>query len=165
MPDESHTKPQWAAEKRATLPVSGRRSSKQVADERAADLAGERYCSDEVSSSASSRKVRSSRNVYLANGPGEEETGGCWWLLVETAGSGARAVPTSRRLRLRPGCGGRPRPPRRGTHRSNGQSRVRGRGVADADGRRHDLSLGLDDEADRRRVCDDAGRGLHPAPG
>jgi hypothetical protein len=34
----------------------------------------------------------------------------------------------------------------------------------DADGGRHDLSHGLDDQADRRRVCDDARRGLHPSP-
>ena len=29
---------------------------------------------------------------------------------------------------------------------------------------RHDLPPGLDDEADRRRVCDDARRGLHAPP-
>src|SRR5260370_32280140 len=63
----------------------------------------------------------------------EEETGDYWWLLVQTAGSGARVARASRRLRLRPGRGGRPRPPRRGASRSNGQSRVRGRRVEDAD--------------------------------
>src|SRR5574342_1160470 len=76
----------------------------------------------------------------------EEEIGGYWWLLVETAGSGARAARASRRLRLRPGCGRRPRLPRRGARRSNGQSRVRGRRVDHTDGRRHELSPGLDDE-------------------
>jgi short-subunit dehydrogenase len=39
-----------------------------------------------------------------------------------------------------------------------------GRSVGDADGQRHDLSDGLDDEADRGRVCDDPRRGLHPPP-
>ena len=84
--------------------------------------------------------------------------GDCW-RLFETAGSSARAARASRRIRLRPGGDGRPRPSRRRAHRSSGPSRIRRRRVEDADGRRHDLSYGLDDEADRRRMCDDARRG------
>jgi hypothetical protein len=54
-------------------------------------MADERYYSDGSRPHTSSRNVRSSRNVKLANGRDEEETGG-WWLLVKTAGSGAGAA-------------------------------------------------------------------------
>jgi hypothetical protein len=53
---------------------------------------------------------------------------------------------------------------RRGPHRGNGHSSLRGRGLGRADGRRHDLPHSLDNKADRRRLRDDARRGLHAPP-
>ena len=127
--------------------------------------ADERYCSGGVSSLSIASRTCGDR------APCNLRSDGMRRRQVATGGFSLRRLARVRDLLERhvdsgfvPGDGGRPRPPRRGAHRSNGQSRVRGRRVEDADGRRHDLSPGLDDEADRRRVCDDARRGLHPPP-